>query len=147
MTRICGRVADRDTGLDRGADVVGVHMAVPEAVAAHDDDRVAERVPRARNCGIDVIRRVEEEHHFVARTPATVRGPVLPPVAPTAPGLTGGSGSGATVEHVQPRVEAEREPMTAGIDDARAASTGSNSGVRSTDACASPATALEQRDE
>ena len=35
-----------DPGLDRAADVVGVHVAVPQAVAAHDDDRVAERRPR-----------------------------------------------------------------------------------------------------
>ena len=47
-----GRRADRDAGLDRGPDVVGVHVAVPDAVAADDDDRVAERVPRGRNAGI-----------------------------------------------------------------------------------------------
>ena len=31
-----------DAGLDRGADVVGVDMAVPHAVTTDDDDRVAE---------------------------------------------------------------------------------------------------------
>ena len=36
-----------DAGLDGGADVVGVHVAVPDAVAADDDDRVAERAPGA----------------------------------------------------------------------------------------------------
>ena len=33
-------------GFDRGADVVGVDVTVPEAVAADDDDRVADRAPR-----------------------------------------------------------------------------------------------------
>ena len=35
-----------DAGLDGAADVVGVHVAVPQAVAPDDDDRVAERGPR-----------------------------------------------------------------------------------------------------
>ena len=40
------RAAGVDAGLDRGADVVRVHVAVPDAVAADDDDRVADRGPR-----------------------------------------------------------------------------------------------------
>ena len=37
-----GGTPDRDAGLDGGADVVGVHVAVPDAVAADHHDRVAE---------------------------------------------------------------------------------------------------------
>ena len=40
------RTTDRDAGLDGGADVVGVHVAVPQAVAADHHDRVAEAAPR-----------------------------------------------------------------------------------------------------
>src|SRR5262249_41497571 len=35
-----------DARLDRSADLVRVHVAVPHAVATDDDDRVAERGPR-----------------------------------------------------------------------------------------------------
>ena len=47
------RCAGADAGLDRGADVVDVHVDVPQPLAAHDDQRVAEggRAP-ARSGGM-----------------------------------------------------------------------------------------------
>ena len=47
VTRMSRGPPGDDAGLDGGADVVGVHVAVPDAVAADDDDRVAEIAPRA----------------------------------------------------------------------------------------------------
>ena len=38
--------AEVERHLDRGADVVGVDVAVPQPVAADDHDRVADRAPR-----------------------------------------------------------------------------------------------------
>ena len=40
-----------DGGLDRGADVVGVDVAVPDAVAADDHDRVADAGPHVLERG------------------------------------------------------------------------------------------------
>ena len=45
------RFADVDPRFDGGADVVGVHVAIPDAVATHDHDRVAQRAPRRLECG------------------------------------------------------------------------------------------------
>ena len=61
------RSARFDAGFDRGADVVGVDVAVPDAVAADDDDRVAERAPRVLERGDRRVGRVEQVHHLVAQ--------------------------------------------------------------------------------
>ena len=78
------RAARVDAGFDRGADVVGVHVAVPDAVAADDDDRVADRAPTPRGTpAIVVVGRVEEVHHLVAQARHVVarRGARRPPPA------------------------------------------------------------------
>ncbi len=51
--------------LDRGADVVGVDVAVPQALAADDDDRVADAGPHVLEGGDRVVGRVEEVHDLV----------------------------------------------------------------------------------
>src|SRR3954468_13405514 len=55
-----------DAVFEGGADVVGVHVAVPQAVTAHHDDRVAEITPRRLEPVDRGVGRVEEEHHLVA---------------------------------------------------------------------------------
>ena len=143
---------DRDAGLDRGADVVGVHVAVPDAVAADHDDRVAERVPRVaerRDLGIG---RVEEVHDLVARAQriGRHRGPAVrrPRRRPgsrwrrrAARAAAGRRRRTATrrTSSASPRPPASTTPARA--------STGSSSGVRSTDACASAGDRVEQLDE
>ena len=55
-----------DARLDDGADVVGVDMAVPQSVAAHHHDRVAEGIPGDLEL-IDVLVGCgKQEHHLVA---------------------------------------------------------------------------------
>ena len=50
------RAAGVDPRLDRATDVVGVHVAVPDSVAADDHDRVAERAPRVLERGRSMCR-------------------------------------------------------------------------------------------
>ena len=73
-----------DAGLDGRADVVGVDVAVPEAVAADHDDGVADAGPHLLE-GLDgVVRRAQEVHDLVAQVPDRVllaarrRGPRSP---------------------------------------------------------------------
>ena len=56
-----------DAALDGGADVVAVDVAVEDAVAADDDDRVTDLGPRGLETGDRVVGRVEQEHHLVAQ--------------------------------------------------------------------------------
>ena len=53
-------------GLDGGADVVGVDVAVPDPVAADDDDRVADLPPALLEVLDAVVGEVAEEHHLVS---------------------------------------------------------------------------------
>ena len=50
-----------------GADVVGVDVAVPDAVAADDHDRVADARPHVLERGDGLVRRLEEVHDLVAQ--------------------------------------------------------------------------------
>ena len=54
-------------GLDRGADVVGVDVAVPQAVASDDHDRVADAGPDVLEGRERVVGRLEEVHDLVAQ--------------------------------------------------------------------------------
>ena len=62
-----GGTTGDDAGLDGGADVVRVHVAVPDAVATDDDDRVAEVAPGLLELRDRVVRHVEEVHHLVSQ--------------------------------------------------------------------------------
>ena len=62
-----GGTTGDDAGLDGGADVVRVHVAVPDPVAADDDDRVAEVTPGLLELRDRVVGRVEEVHDLVAQ--------------------------------------------------------------------------------
>ena len=58
---------DLDGGLDRGADLVGVDVAVVDAVAADDDDRVADAGPHLAERRHGLVGRLEQVHHLVAQ--------------------------------------------------------------------------------
>ena len=62
------RAAGLDPGLDRGTDVVDVHVDVPQSLATDDDQRVAERGEGAPQLGDPVVVGVEEVHHLVGRS-------------------------------------------------------------------------------
>ena len=114
------RPAGLDAGLDGAADVVGVHVAVPEAVAADDHDRVAERGPRLLERVDGRVVGVEQVHHLVAqrrrcRSPCEVR------LDGHRRGADGRLGDRAAVDHLEERVEQQREAAAAGVDDARLA--------------------------
>ena len=59
------RAAGLDAGLDGRADVVDVHVHVPQPLAADHDERVAERGEGVAQCGDAVVVGVEEVHHLV----------------------------------------------------------------------------------
>ena len=69
--------AGLEGGLDGGTDVVGVDVAVPQAVAADDDDRVAEPGPHLAERRDGLVGRLEEVHDLVAQ--ATGGRPLGPP--------------------------------------------------------------------
>src|SRR5690606_2629776 len=56
-----------DARLDGRPDVVGVDVAVPDAVAAHDDDRVADAGPHVLEPGDGLVRRLQQVHDLVAQ--------------------------------------------------------------------------------
>ena len=109
--------------LDRGADVVGVDVAVPEPVAADDHDRVADLAPALLE-GVDpVVGEVEEVHHLVALL-ADVE-PAVGVGVPMRDGLELGGGRAVAlvglgqwraVDDVQRRVEQQQVAGTAGVD-------------------------------
>jgi hypothetical protein len=51
--------------LDRRTDVVGVDVAVPQSVAAYDDDRVPDRAPAGLELVDALVGEVHEVHHLV----------------------------------------------------------------------------------
>src|SRR5215207_4580054 len=76
LRHLVGEVRDRDAvgpagcdaRLDRGTDVVDVHVDVPEPFAADYDKRVAEREQGLAQIGDAVVVGLEEIHDFVRRT-------------------------------------------------------------------------------
>ena len=120
-----------DAGFDGGADVVGVHVGVPDPVAADHDDRVADRVPRLLEGGDGVVGGVEEVHDLVAQTrPRRRRASGRRPRRGWRPGSARGAvgrprRSGTRrASSVKPRPPASTTPASL--------RTGSRSGVRST---------------
>ena len=105
----------------------GVHVTVPETVAAHDDDRVADRSPAVLELVDPLVGQVEEVHHLVALL-ADVERPVLRmAVRDRREGLADdavlvalvGLGDRFAGHHVQRGVEQQQETGTAGVDDTR----------------------------
>ncbi len=79
-----GQVGDPDLArtpgvegrFNRGADVVGVDVAIPQPVPADDDDRVPETGPHVLEGRDELVLGREEVHHLVARRrPAAVLRP------------------------------------------------------------------------
>ena len=136
--------------LDGRADVVGVDVAVPQPVAADDDDGVADAGPHLLE-GLDgVVGRVEQVHHLVAQVAdrhaprrRPPRGRASPAPAPVERGEVrgldaGGLGQGAAVEHEEEGVEEEEEARLPPASTTPAwARTGSISGVRASASAAS----------
>ena len=114
---------ERERDLDRGTDVVGVDVAVPEPVAADHDDRVADLAPTVLE-GVDpLVGEVEEVHHLVALL-ADVE-PAVGVCMPMRDSLELGGGGPVTfiglgqwraVDDVQRRVEQQEVAGTAGVD-------------------------------
>ena len=55
-----------ERNLDGRTDVIGVDVAVPDAVTAHHDDRIAQLSPSSLEVLDPRINKVEEIHHLVA---------------------------------------------------------------------------------
>ena len=119
-----------DGRLDGRADVVGVDVAVPQPVAADDDDRVADPGPHVLEGGDRLVGRLEEVHDLVAQVghaPRAVgvagrgvgrhhRGrQVAVELAPTDLGL----GHRTAVDHREGRVDEQEQARAAGVDHAR----------------------------
>ena len=117
------RTARRDARLDRGADVVHVDVDVPQAVAADDDERVAEPAEvllERRDLGVVGV---EEVHHLVRR-PVGRQGVGVPLHGDgdaVRPDRRGDGDRTAAGQRGLGRVEDDAEPATAGVDDARVA--------------------------
>ena len=113
-----------DAGLDGGADVVGVDVAVPHPVAADHDDRVARPRPTRHGRRDGLVRRLEEVHDLVAQLGAVVAGSTARAEPPesrlgAARGRApAGAGHGPAVGDVQEGVEQQHKPGTAGVDHA-----------------------------
>ena len=117
------RAAGPDAGLDRGTDVVDVHVDVPQPVAADDHQRVAEAGQGRLERGHAVVGRVEEIHHLVRR-PALDQ-LVRPVAADTGRrDVVGAERRGdrrrpAPGEHRLGGVQDDTETTAAGVDDTR----------------------------
>ena len=125
-TRIwCGRPG-LDPGLHCRADVVGVHVAVPDAFAADDDDRVAERSPRVLEGRDRRVGRVEEVHHLVAQARNVVTAQMRLDREWRLPDR--GFGYRASVDDLEERREQQRESLAARVDDSGLAQHGQQVG-------------------
>jgi hypothetical protein len=109
--------------LDGGADVVGVDVAVPHAVAADDHDGVADAGPHLLERPDGVVGRLEQVHDLVAEVADVVRLVVLVLGQPVEVGRrrvleVGRLGHGAAVDDVEQRVDEQEEAGAAGVDHA-----------------------------
>ena len=113
--------------LDRRADVVRVHVTVPQAVTTDDHDRVTDRSPPLLEVVDAVIEQVEEVHDLVALLAhielalggRRAMGDRLERgTGQIIVGVRARLGQGVAGDHVERRVEQEQEPGPAGIDHA-----------------------------
>ncbi len=111
------RPARDDAGLDRGTDVVGVDVAVPQPLAADDDDGVTDGTPRALEPADRLILRVQQVHHLVPQTGDVVAREVGGDCGRRRDDVR--LGDRTAVGDLEQRVEPEREPAAARIDHAR----------------------------
>ena len=144
------RPAGVDPGLDRGADVVDVHVDVPQAAAADDDQGVAEPVQRGAQRGDRASSGgVEQVHHLVRRAAAGAR-------SPPALGRAGGRAGRArrrrrdrsrSAGDVVPASASQQhhEAPAAGVDHAGPASASSCSGCAASAVAAAPSGAARRR--
>ena len=116
-----------DRGLDRPADVVGVDVAVPQPVAADDDDGVADAAPRRPEAVDPLVRQVEEVHDLVAQVGDPTTRLVMAVMAVMAGrssrarpvgAVVVGLGQRATIDDVEGRVEQQQEAGSSRIHDA-----------------------------
>ena len=122
--------------LDGGADVVGVDVAVPQAFAAHHDDRVAQTRPHLAEGREGLVGRFQQVHDLVAqarRLATPVRGRRRQPSGargrPGRPALAA-SGSGRPAATWRKASSSRTNPAPPASTTPAVLSTGSSSGVR-----------------
>ncbi len=64
---LVGPATQFEGDLDGRPDVVGVHMAVPQAFASHHHDRPADGTPAFLERLDELVAKIEEVHHLVAQ--------------------------------------------------------------------------------
>ena len=107
-----------ERGLDGGADVVGVDVAVPDPVAAHHDDGVADAGPHVLERRDGLVGRLEEVHDLVAQVAHAVAVPALAVGDDVADRDHRRLGHAAAVDDVEEDVEEQQEAGAPGVDDA-----------------------------
>ncbi len=123
--------ADLDGGLDGGADLVGVDVAVVDAVATDDHDGVADagphlpearawprRGPRGGTSPRSGARTRACRSRVPAGRPVVAERLDRPGRSATSAGPSGGAGTVAAVDHVEQGVEQQQEAGAAGVDHA-----------------------------
>ena len=110
-----------DGGLDGGPDVVGVDVAVPDAVATDHDDGIPDAGPHVLERRDRLVGCLEEVHHLVAEVADTVgAGRGLPVRHDRAVvGRDRRLGDASAVDDVEQDVEQQQEPAPARIDHPR----------------------------
>ena len=119
--------AEVERHFDRRPDLVGVHVTVPESVAADHDDRVTDLAPAFLELADVLVGQVEEVHHLVALLAdiefaggvgVTMRDEVEGLTDRTRRAVVGlGDRQRFTVDDVEHRIQQQQEPGSAGIDD------------------------------
>ena len=107
-----------DSRFDRGADVVGVDVTVPQTVTADHHDRIPDAEPHVLERIDGRIGGVEQIHHLIAKVrDATFRVPVH--LGERVGDLVDGRGFGKlpTGHDVQRRIDQQHEPGSSGVDD------------------------------
>ena len=107
---------DGDAGLHGSTNVVGVDVAVPNAVAAHHDDGVPEGRPGLLEALHGFVRGIQEVHHLVLRAEPGVTA-VLVGVVVDQQGRRhlDRFGDGASVDGREDGVQQEQEPAPARV--------------------------------
>ena len=141
-----------ERGLDRCADVIGVDVTVPQAVATHDDDRVADAGPDVLEGGDGLVGGLEEVHDLVLQAGEGVvlgRAGVVVAVGgdQRLDRALGRFGDGPAVGEVEEHVEQQEEAGAAGVDHAGVGEHGQQLGGALEGLAATRTGGIEHRDQ